>query len=126
MEQVDERVSIRVERDEMEDIDSFISKLGYPSRSEFFRTAARARIQEHKQRNAVSVEVASLLLEYIEGLVDRGYFRSREHAIQAAIDSFFTEDRINQSLRAADGMEVAAGKKVKVDIDDRPQKIVSR
>jgi Arc/MetJ-type ribon-helix-helix transcriptional regulator len=67
-----------------------------------------------------------LLLEYIEGLVERGYFRSREHAIQAAIDSFFTEERINQSLRAAEGMEVAAGKKVKVDIDEKSPKILSR
>lgn len=127
MEQTDERVSFRIEKAEMEDIESFIKALEYTNKSEFFRCAARAHMKTHQERNTVSVEVASLLLEHIDKLVERGYFRTKEHAIHTAIDSYFTEERINQSLRAADGMEVAVGKKFKVDVDETPKpRIVSR
>ncbi len=124
--EVDERVSIRFERHEIEAIDVFIKSLGYPSRSEFFRCAARTQMKTQQQRNTVSVEIASLLLEYIDGLVNRGYFRSKEHAIQAAIDIYFTEERINETLRAAEGMEIATGKKIEVDVNDSSQRIVSK
>ena len=127
MEQADERVSFRMGKDEMGDIESFIKTQEYTNKSEFFRCAARAQMRTHHERNTVSVEVAPLLLEYIDKLVGRGFFLTKEDAIKEAINSYFTEERKNQCLREADGMEVAVGKKFKVDIDDTPKpRIVSR
>ena len=127
MEQADERVSFRMEKDEMEDIESYIKAQDYPNKSEFFRCAARVQMRTHHVRNTVSVEVAPLLLEYLDKLVHRGFFSTKEDALKDAIKGYFTEERKNQCLREADGMEVSVGKKFEVDIEDTPKpRIVSR
>jgi metal-responsive CopG/Arc/MetJ family transcriptional regulator len=123
---IDERVSVRFEQKEIENIDEFITKFGYPSRSEFFRMAIRNQIMTQQQRNSVAVELAPLLIEHIDVLVARGFYRTREHALQVAIDSYFTEDRIKTTLRAAEGMELSTGKKVEIGVDGTSQRVVSK
>ncbi len=117
MEQVDERISVRFDRAEVKAIDAIIKEYGYPSRSEFFRTAVRFQVKSQEQENAVSVRVTPLALECIDALVDRGYYKSREHAIQLAIDSYFTEENVNKALRAIESMEIVTGKKIEVNLD---------
>lgn len=116
-EQVDERISARFEKAMMSDIDVLVKEQGFTNRSEFLRIAARTLLDAQQRKNTISVEIAPLVQEFIDAMVDRGYYRSREHAIQAAIDGFFTETRIKESFMAMKRMEIVAGKKVEVDLD---------
>jgi metal-responsive CopG/Arc/MetJ family transcriptional regulator len=126
MEQVDERISVRFDRTEVKAIDAIIKEYGYPSRSEFFRTAVRSQVKSQEQDDAVSVRVTPLALECIDALVDRGYYKSREHAVQLAIDSYFTEDNVNKALRATEGMEIVAGKKIEVNLESPSRHITTK
>ena len=116
-EQVDERISVRFETKMISEIDALVKDMGYPNRSEFLRTAVRTQIENQQEEDAISVKVAPLVLEYIDTLVSRGYYRSQEHAIQAAIDGFFTEDNVKQAFRAMKRMEIVAGKKIEVGLE---------
>ena len=121
--EVDERISVRFEGAEVKAMDDIITEYGYPNRSEFIRNAIRSHMSSQQQRNSVTVEVSALLLEFIDALVERKYYISRENAIQKAIEAHFTEDITDQALRAAEGMEIGAGKKIKVDMDTPTQQI---
>ena len=116
-EQVDERISVRFESKVIEEIDSLVKEMGFSNRSDFFRTAVRTQIDSQQKHDAISVEVAPLVLEYIDTFVNRGYYRSREHAIQSAIDGFFTEENMKETFRNMKRMEVIAGKKVEVGLE---------
>ncbi|MDD4307905.1 MAG: ribbon-helix-helix domain-containing protein [Thermoplasmata archaeon] len=116
-EQVDERISARFEKAMMDEIDVLVQQEGYTNRSEFLRTAARTLLEAQQRRNSIQVEVSPLLMEFIQTMVDRGFYRSREHAIQAAIDSFFTEERVKEAFTAMKRMEIAAGKKADIDVE---------
>ncbi len=116
-EQVDERISVRFENKMISEIDALVKEMGYPNRSEFLRTAVRTQIEAQQKQDAISVELAPLVLEYIDTFVNRGYFRSREHAIQAAVEGFFTEENMKDMFRNMKRMEVIAGKKVEVGLE---------
>ena len=126
MEQVDERISVRIDRSVVKVIDAVIKELGYPSRSEFFRTAVRSQIKNQEQKNTISVEVSPLVMECINALVDRGYYKSKEHAAQLAIIEHFTEENINKALRATEGMEIDAGKKIEVKVDCPTRQVTTK
>jgi Arc/MetJ-type ribon-helix-helix transcriptional regulator len=117
-EQVDERISVRFETKMINEIDALVKEMGYPNRSEFLRTAVRTQMSIQQQENSISVKVAPLVLEYINTLVSRGYYRSQEHAIQAAIDGFFTEENVKQAFKAMKRMEIVAGKKIEADLEN--------
>ena len=121
--EVDERISVRFEGAEVKAMDDIIAEYGYPNRSEFIRNAIRSHMSSQQQKNSVTVEVSALLLEFIDALVERKYYISRESAIQKAIESHFTEDITDQALKAAESMEIGAGKKIKVDMDTPTQQI---
>ena len=117
MEQVDERVSIRIEKHEVRAIDKMIKDLGYSSRSDFFRTAVRNHMESIGTRNSVSAEVTPLMMDTIDALVDKGFYRSREHALQLALDHYFTEENVNQAMKAVESMEITAGRKIDYKVD---------
>jgi Arc/MetJ-type ribon-helix-helix transcriptional regulator len=126
MEQVDERVSIRFEKSEVRAIERLMKELGYSNRSEFFRTAVRSHMENTGASNSVSAEVAPLTLECIDALVDRGFFRSREHAVQLALDHYFTDDNVNKALKAVETMEITAGKKIDVKVDPPTRHVTTK
>ncbi len=125
-EQVDERVSARFEKAMMDEIDRHVKKEGYANRSEFLRMAARALLDAQEHEDSVAVEISPLLNEFISTMVDRGYYRSQAHALQIAVDSFFTEERIREIFKAARSMEVVAGKKVEAELDNRTSRQIIR
>ena len=125
-EQVDERISARFEKAMMSEIDVLVKEQGFNNRSEFLRIAARALLDTQQRKNSTSVETAPLVQEFIDTLVDRGYYRSREHAIQSAIDNFFTEERVKEAFTTMKRMEIVAGKKVEVDLDRPSRQIITQ
>lgn len=126
MEQVDERISVRFDRSEVKVIDAIIKDLDYPSRSEYFRTAVRSLMKDQERKNTISVEVSPLVIDCIDALVDRGYYKSREHAAQLAIIDYFTEENINKALRATEGMEIVARKKIEVKVDCPTRQVTTK
>jgi Arc/MetJ-type ribon-helix-helix transcriptional regulator len=126
MEQVDERVSIRFEKGEVRAIERLMKELGYSNRSEFFRTAVRNHMESVGARNSVSVEVTPLTLECIDALVGKGLYRSREHAVQLALDHFFTEENVSRALKAVESMEITAGRKIDVQVDPPTRHLTSK
>jgi len=116
-EQVDERISARFEKAMMNDIDVLVKEQGFTNRSEFLRIASRTLLDTQQRKNATSVEIAPLVQEFIDAMVVRGYYRSREHAIQAAVEGFFSGERVKDASETMKRMEIVAGKKVEVDLD---------
>lgn len=126
-EQVDERISARIDNKTITEIDALVNDKKYSNRSEFLRTAVRTQISTQQQSNAISVKVAPLVMEYINTLVDRGYYDSQEEAVKAAIYGFFTEENVRQAFKAMKRMEIVAGRKVEVDLESSPSRqIVSK
>jgi len=59
-------------------------------------------------------------------MVARGFYRSEAHAIQAAVDSFFTEERVKEAFKTMKRMEIVTGKKAEVDIESTtPRQIIT-
>ena len=116
-EQVDERISARFEKAMMSEIDVLVKEQGFTNRSEFLRIAARTLLDTQQRKNSTTVEIAPLIQEFIDTMVDRGYYRSREHAIQSAVEGFFTEERVKEAIKAMKRMEIVAGKKVEADLE---------
>ncbi|MCK5024625.1 MAG: ribbon-helix-helix protein, CopG family [Thermoplasmata archaeon] len=116
-EQVDERISVRFENKMISEIDVLVKDMGYPNRSEFLRTAVRTQINNQHQENTISVKVTPLVQDYIDKLVEKGYYLSREDALQKAVSRFFTGENMKKDLQDADIMEIVAGKKIGIDLE---------
>ncbi len=121
-EQAEERVSARFEKAMMDEIDHHVKKHGIANRSEFLRMAARAMLDARQLENTITVDVSPLLREFIDVMVDRGYYRSQSHAVQSALDEFFTEERVRGAHRAARCMEITTGKKVEAEVERNTQR----
>ena len=121
-EQGDERISVRFETNMISEIDALVKEMGYPNRSEFFRTAVRAQIENQQQEDAISVTLTPLNLDHIDELVKRGFYKSREDALEKAIDGFFTPEIIEKNLKTAGLMEIGAGKKFEVGLESDPSR----
>ena len=124
--EIDEKISVRFERNELKRLDGIVKKAGYSNRSEFIRNAVEHQVELEKKRNCVTVEVPNLVMGYIDALVEKGYYRSAEHAVQTAIDSYFDHERIESALKAAKGMEVISGKSIEIDVNAADKKVVKK
>ena len=116
-EQADERISVRLETNTINEIDAKVKEMGYPNRSEFLRTAVRTHIEGQQKKNAISVNVNSLLLDSIDNLVKRGFYDSREDALKKAITTFFTGESLKREIEDTELQEILAGRKVGVDLE---------
>ncbi len=124
--EMDEKFSVRFERNELKRLDKIVKRAGYSNRSEFIRSAVEHQVELEKKRNCVTVEVPNLVMGYIDALVEKGYYRSNEHAVQTAIDNYFNHERIESALKAAKGMEVISGRTIEVDVNSADKKVVKK
>ena len=74
-------------------------------------------MESMRTKNSVSVEVTPLSLECIDALIVRGFFKSREHAFEKALEFYLSEEILNKTLKTVEGMEITAGKKFDVKVD---------
>ena len=98
-EQVDERISARIDNKMISEIDALVNDKTYSNRSEFLRTAVRTHIDSQQHPNAISVQATPLVLDAMDKLVKRGVFLSREDAMSKAIASFFNGQSILDTLK---------------------------
>ena len=126
-EQVDERISARIDNKMISEIDALVKENQYSNRSEFLRTAVRTQIGSQQQPDAIAVEVTPLVLGTIDELVKRGFYLSREEAMKEAIKSFFTGSSLKNIVKDTELSEIVAGKKIEVDLESKTSRqIVSK
>jgi len=93
-----ERITLRLERENLELIDQFLStNPSYKNRSQLCRDAVQSFIESVTQGgNTVQIRVPRYYLELIDALVADGYFLSREHAIVRCVEEWFDKDRVKE------------------------------
>ncbi|MFQ6127911.1 MAG: hypothetical protein ACE5QW_03305 [Thermoplasmata archaeon] len=120
MKEINERVTLRLEKDNLERMDSFLRKSKeFANRSQFLRVAVKTFIDcAEKAQEEVSVKIPARILEYIDAQVADGYFLSREQAVLECIEGFLTLEKVRQIEEKKKEMGIASGKIVSVDYGD--------
>lgn len=116
-----ERITLRLEKENLELIDGFLSdNKSYGNRSQLVREAVQQFIQAVREGgNTVTIRVPKYYLDLIDRLVSDGYFLSREHAIVRSIEEWFTKDRVKEIQDHRQEIDKAAGKVVSVTTGDK-------
>jgi Arc/MetJ-type ribon-helix-helix transcriptional regulator len=111
-----ERITLRLEKDNLELIDSYLqSNSQYENRSQLVRDAVVAFIQSLRgEGNTVSIHVPKYYLDLVDRLVAEGYFLSREHAIVRSIEEWFTRERIKEIQEHRQEIDKTTGKVLSV------------
>lgn len=123
MKEINERVTLRLEKDNLERMDSFLEESKeFASRSQFLRVALKSFIDRAEiAQEEVSLKIPPRILEYIDAQVADGYFLSREQAVLKCVEEYFTLEKIEEIEDKKKKMEVASGKIVSVDYGDRSE-----
>ena len=116
-EQVDERISARLENKMINEIDTLVKDEKYSNRSEFLRTAVRTQINTQQKEDAITVKLSSMELKAIDGLVNREFYDSREEALEMIISRFLTDKNIKTLLKDMETLEIIAGNKVEANLE---------
>jgi Arc/MetJ-type ribon-helix-helix transcriptional regulator len=116
-----ERITLRLERENLELIDSFLSEnRSYGNRSQLVRDAVQQFIQAVREGgNTVTIRVPKYYLDLIDRLVADGYFLSREHAIVRSIEEWFTKERVKEIQDHRQEIDKTTGKVVSVSTGDK-------
>ena len=123
-EQVDERISARLENKMINEIDALVKDEKYSNRSEFLRTAVRTQINTQQKEDAITVKLSSMELKAIDGLVNREFYDSREHALEKIISRFLTDKNIKTLLKDMETLEIIAGNKVEANLESNTSRQV--
>ncbi len=99
-----DRITLRLERDNLERLDAFLREnREYGSRSQLCRIALQRFLEDDRcGTDEVKLRIPRVLMDYVDALVNEGYFMSREHAVLRGIEAYFSRDRM---------MEIEAHKK---------------
>jgi len=116
-----ERITLRLERENLELIDQFLeSNPSYKNRSALCRDAVQSFIESVTLGgNTVQIRVPRYYLELIDALVADGYFLSREHAIVRCIEEWYDKDRVKEIGEHRKEIGKATGKVVSVSTGDK-------
>lgn len=100
-----ERISLRLEPEDLELIDNFVAKHPeYSNRSHLARIALRSFIEKDAviakpSKDRVTENVPSAIRAIIERMVDEGYYSSTQAAIEEALRDFFLPKAKMQELK---------------------------
>ncbi|MFQ6106585.1 MAG: hypothetical protein ACE5QF_03220 [Thermoplasmata archaeon] len=121
MKEVNERVTLRLEKDNLERMDSFLQdSKEFANRSQLLRVAVKSFIdRSEKAQEEVSVKIPARYLEYIDAQIKGGYFQSREHAVLKSIEEFLSPEGVERIETHKKRMGIASGRIVSVDYGDR-------
>lgn len=111
-----DRITLRLERENLARIDEFLaSHKEFGSRSQLCRAALQSFLDRARgSSDEISVRVPRVLLDYIDVLVNEGYFLSREHALLRSIEAFFSRDRVTEIAAHKREIDKAAGRVIQV------------
>ncbi len=118
-----DRITIRLEPEILTRMDTLLAKGSrYGSRSHLCRLAVRRLLEtEEGHSNRVTAEIPKAYLEFIDALVEGGYFASREEAVERLVKEGLTDDRVKALLGHQEAMGRAAGKLFPVKLEERDE-----
>lgn len=121
MKEINERVTLRLERDNLDRMDSFLKHTKeFSNRSQFLRVAVETFMDRtEKAQKEVSIKIPAKYLGYMDALIRDGYFPSREYVLNRCIEEFFSPENTETMDKHSKKMGVASGKEVSVDFGDR-------
>ncbi|MCJ2555678.1 MAG: ribbon-helix-helix domain-containing protein [Candidatus Thermoplasmatota archaeon] len=121
MKEINERVTLRLEKDNLDRMDSFLQKSKeFSNRSQFLRVAVEAFIDHtEKTQEEISVKIPAKYLGYIDAMIRDGYFLSREYAVLRCIEEFLSPENVMRLGKHNETMGVASGKEVSVDFGEK-------
>lgn len=115
-----DRITIRLERDILVRMDALL-QAGRPqfgSRSQMCRVAVRDFLESAEgYSNKVTVAVPPAYLDFIDALIERGYFLSREDAVLRLLANGLNRERAKEILEHQETMGQATGKIFPVELE---------
>jgi Arc/MetJ-type ribon-helix-helix transcriptional regulator len=114
-----DRITIRLEQEILARMDAFLQRTSrFGSRSHLCRVAVDQFLESVEGfSNRVTVEIPKAYLDFIDALVEKGYFISREQAVQRLVTEGLSKDRIGEILEHHETMGRAAGKIFPVELE---------
>jgi Arc/MetJ-type ribon-helix-helix transcriptional regulator len=114
-----DRITIRLEQEILARMDAFLQRTPrFGSRSHLCRIAVDQFLESMEGfSNKVTAEIPKAYIEFIDTLVRRGYFLSREHAVQRLVEEGLRPDRIKEMLEHQETMGRATGKIFPVELE---------
>jgi Arc/MetJ-type ribon-helix-helix transcriptional regulator len=127
MEQVNERMTIRLNPEYVQQVSERARRLGL-NRSEYIRNALDRAMEEQRPGDAkiMEIELSSTEAHYIESLVRRGWFTSWEKALRRMMDIAFEPEQQRRLEESFKVMARSSGQEVALNVTDTDAKTVSR
>ncbi|MCK4757480.1 MAG: ribbon-helix-helix protein, CopG family [Thermoplasmata archaeon] len=122
--EIDEKVSVRFQTRELNELDNIVEALDFPSRSDFIRVAVKNQRELMEKKSSICVEFPPLILGYIDVLVNKGYYTSREDALKKIFAECFNIEIIEKAIKATKILEQASG--CSVDIIKKTEQIIEK
>ncbi|MBI4416267.1 MAG: hypothetical protein HY557_04715 [Euryarchaeota archaeon] len=127
MDDENERITLRLEKDNLQLIDAFLE--GHPefrNRSQLCRNAVQSFIDSVTHGgNQVSIRIPARVLEAIDHLVSEGYFNDRQDAIVQALREHYDAERIKEFQTTKLELKKAKGEHIELKMGDRDE-VVSK
>ncbi len=116
-----DRITIRLEPDILARMDAHLKRgPEYGSRSQMCRVAVSQFLEAAEGfSNRVTVEIPPVYLEFIDALVENGYFLDREDAAVRILINGLSKERVKEILEHQETMGRAAGKIFPVELEKK-------
>lgn len=118
-----DRITIRLEQDILARMDALLERAPeFGSRSHLCRVALHEFLETGEGSSSrVVVEIPRAYLDFLDTLVEAGYFASREHATQRLIEEGLSKERVKAMLEHREIMGRAAGTLFPVELAKRDE-----
>lgn len=116
-----DRITIRLEPEILARMDALLQRgPEYGSRSQLCRIAVSEFLESAEGfSNKVTVAIPPAYLEFIDSLVDSGYFLHREEGVQRLLADGLTRERVKEILEHQETMGKASGNIFPVELEER-------
>ncbi len=116
-----DRITIRLEPEILARMDAYLKEdQSFGSRSHLCRVAVSQFLESAEGFSSkVTVEIPRAYLDFIDALVDTGYFLSRDEAIQRLVKEGLSKERVKGIIEHQETMGRASGKIFPVELEKR-------
>ena len=127
MEQVNERMTIRLNPEYVAQVNERAKRLGQ-NRSEFIRAALDKAMEEQGPGAGTTIcaELSQAEMHYIDHTVRMGWFTSREQALRRLIDILLEPEQVRKLEERFRVMARSSGQEVALNVTGAEEKTVSR
>ena len=114
-----DRITVRLDPELLARMDALLKgSPAYGSRSQLCRVALDAFLEAVEGSSTqVTVEVPRAYLDFLDGLVEAGYFVGREEAARRLIEEGLSKDRVREMIEHQELMGRASGRLFPVELE---------